>query len=601
LRSRIRISAWGIAASIILLGILLLSTTYFLSRPKLIIDMKVGTSINLTLNYGSSKVSEQNSTQAQILSNGNSFTSIEVKVTTNTTLPIIQDLNNTVQVLFDYNIKKQVNLTLSADRSSKTIGTIQVTSKEIEEWDASQNATHTLIFQVPESNIKTSNSFQDTKILLKSSTKILRIIVSPQPKLKSPNYTIFNSGPDYVTKDSIGDTIYVGSSGSSAIQKAFDSVKPGQTILIKSAIYPITDTLTLTEDNVTITGEKYTILQASADVGRIFLFTGTSTRHATGLTLNNLTFDCALTADGPRIKWCDRVTIIGVEIENTRKAQYINGLEIQGTSGSVITGATITDCYIHNIYGSGISITYSNDFTINNNTFVDCAQFYPSGGAIHADDGCQRITVQNNHISGRSDNDGIYLGTSRSFASGCIVTGNTINLRLYGSGGGAAFAGSGIKIYTLNSLVSRNTINWNDMPYVYGIEDWGRGNNIQDNIITNAHVGIGDFTDYYNTGNNRIVNNKISFSDNGIIVHQKGSVISKNILKGTTNDGIIVYGANTEIDNNSITNCGQDSNYYGMRIEYGANNCNLYNNTITSNTGSLGINDSANGTTYKKP
>jgi parallel beta-helix repeat protein len=597
-----RIPILLIAFLFIIFSLVFLSK-YFLNNPTNTTTItKIETHIDLSFTYGISQVKEQLSNENPLSSNGDSFIEIEARVAANDTLSGVNPKgNSTLQVLFDNSIKKQINLTLNnSTLTPETIGTIKVTSTEIRNWDASQNKTHTLIFRVPEDTaISVSTNEGNNIFVLLPSEKDLQVRVSIP--FNPPSFTVSLFESYYVTQNSTGNILYIGSSASSAIQKAFDSVNPNQTILIKSAKYQLTDPIKLGQNNVSIFGENGTILQASTEMGSIFSYSGTSNKHASGLNLIDIVFDGNLKSAGLSIKWSDSVMVEGVTVENTVKVRYNNGIDFFGTSGSVVKEITVRNCTIQNIYGSGIYFAYSTDCTMSNNTFVDCAQYYPSGGAIHADDGCQRFTIQNNDISGRSDNDGIYMGTSRYFASGCFISGNTISLRLYGAGGGAAYAGSGIKIYTINSEVTGNTINWNGTPYVYGISNWGQNNIIKSNRINNSYIGIGDNIGLYYNGKNIIIDNEIMFSDYGIMINQRGSLVSTNIIEGTLNDGIIVYGATTEIDNNTIINCGQDSSFYGIKLEFGANNCNLYNNTITSNTGSQAIGDNAKGTTYQTP
>jgi parallel beta-helix repeat protein len=366
----------------------------------------------------------------------------------------------------------------------------------------------------------------------------------------STYYTVSASGSVFTTKNPSGSTLYSGSNAASAINKALSSVPSGGTVYIYGGTYPCSSQLVGTKSSITVTGDKTAIIQASASMGYLFLWLGTSSSHVTGLKISNLVFDCNFRSAGLGLKWCNNCIINSVEIRNTVKTKGINGLEAIGTSSSPNIGITVTNSYIHNIYGSGIAAAYTTDSTISSNTFVDCAQYYPSGGAIHPDGGCQRFKITNNNISGRSDNDGIYMGCSSSFASGCIITGNTINLRLYGTGGGKYYAGSGIKVYTLGAEISGNTINWNGTPYVYGISDWGQSNIIKNNVINGAAVGIGDNKVYYSSGSRVITGNTISNCKIGISLTQSGSTVTYNTL---TNDATPIqnYGSN-KISGNTI-------------------------------------------------
>ena len=521
----------GEIISILLLGsllIILIATTLNYNiklNPKPdATNITIKTPINVVVTYGVSRITEQKTGNDQVVNNSRSFTAVEGRVIINSTITD-HKINNTLQVLFDNILVKYIDLEISEIQTSPiSMKIISVTASEIETWDNLQNTTHIITFRVPE--IKVNSTNDGLEYLWKTSEESIKIEVS---KRNSQSYTIFYAEKQYSTENSSGGRLYDGSSASAAIQRAFDLVSPGQTILIKSGEYNLTNPIELTQNTITVLGENGTILRATREMGSIFYFAGNQSAHASGLTLENLIFDCNLIAAGPSIKWVDNSTINRVEVKNTKQKLLTNGLEIQGSTNSIIRGITVTLCTIHNIYGSGIAIEFITDSKISNNTLIDCAQYYPSGGAILANDGCKRITIQNNDISGRSDNDGIYLGTSRSFATECLVSQNNINLRLYGTGGGSKFAGSGIKIYALNSELTGNTINWNDTPYVYGISNWGLNNNIHNNTISNAHVGYGSQRTYYN-GGSTVTSNKIIGCDEGMEILQRGSMITGNII-----------------------------------------------------------------------
>jgi hypothetical protein len=353
------------------------------------------------------------------------------------------------------------------------------------------------------------------------------------PVFAAGAYTVTVSGLTYKAVSPSGSTLYSGTSASSAINKALSTVPSGGTVYINGGTYLISSQLVLRRSNVILTGDSSAVLKATSNVGYIFVCTGGSSSHLTGVKITNITFDGNLKSAGVSVKWVDGCVIQGVTIKNTAKRDLVNGLEIKGSSGSVVKGVTVTGCKISNIYASGVAMQYISDSKVLSNTFVDCAQYYPSGGAVLGDAGCQRITVQGNSISGRSDNDGIYMGTSRSFASGCVITGNTINLRLYGSGGGSQYAGSGIKVYTLNSEIGGNTINWNDAPYVYGVQNYGLGNNIHNNKIVDARVGIGCQKTYYN-GKSTVTGNTITGCYKGLEILQTGCVVTGNTITTCT-------------------------------------------------------------------
>ena len=346
-------------------------------------------------------------------------------------------------------------------------------------------------------------------------------------------YTVSVSGSTFLTKSPSNVALYSGPSAASAINTALSSVNNGGAIYIKEGVYPISSTLSGGKSHVTITGDKTAIIKASTSMGYLFVWSGSENSHLTNFNLSNIVFEGDLLSAGINIKWCDSVEINGISVKNTKKTMYVDGLDIKGTSSSIVYDIVVKNSFISNVYGSGIAFDNVHNLLVDSNTFVDCAQVYPSGGAVLCNNGCQGVEIINNNVSGRSDNDGFYVGTSVSFTSNAIIKNNTINLRLYGTGGGSKLAGSGIKIYALNSELTGNTINWNGTPYVYGIMNWGMGNNIHDNTISNAKVGYGTQTAYYNAGST-VTGNVIFNCEKGMELLQTGSTVTHNIITNCT-------------------------------------------------------------------
>jgi hypothetical protein len=357
------------------------------------------------------------------------------------------------------------------------------------------------------------------------------IVASFSPVQNTPTsyYTVSVSGSTFTTKNPSNIVLYSGPSAISAINMALSSVNSGGFIYIKEGLYPISSTISGGKSHITITGDKTAILKASTSMGYLFVWSGSSTSHLTNFTLSNICFDGNLLSAGVSVKWCDVVVVDGVTIKNTKKTMYVDGFDIKGTSGSAVSKVVVKNSNISNIYGSGVAFDYVQGLLVDNCDFVDCAQVYPSGGAVLCNNGCQGVVITNNNVSGRSDNDGFYVGTSVSFTSNAVIKNNRISLRLYGTGGGAKYAGSGIKIYALSSEVSGNIIDWNNTPYVYGVANWGMGNMIYNNTVANAHVGYGSQSSYYN-GGSTVTYNRISGCNEGMEILQTGSTVTGNIL-----------------------------------------------------------------------
>ncbi|MCX6820847.1 MAG: right-handed parallel beta-helix repeat-containing protein [Candidatus Aenigmarchaeota archaeon] len=387
----------------------------------------------------------------------------------------------------------------------------------------------------------------------------------------SNTYTVLVSGSTYTSKNPSGSTIYSGTLAASAIQSALNSVGTGQTVYIKSGTYPINLPLSGGKNGVTITGDMTTIIKANAEMGYMFLWTGSSGTHLNTFHLNNIIFDGGRTtawpdtgttglSAGPAIEYVDHVIVDGITVQNTKRnppTKGADGLILQGATGVPVTDYEVKNSHFSNIYGSGIAAAYITHLNIHDNVFVDCAQWYPIGGAVYAGDEVGYVTLSNNDISGHTDNDGIYVGTSRSAATNVLITQNTINIQLYGMGGGdthpenpGGYAGSGIKLYGTGGEISSNTINWNNAHfsnstvswpvYVGGIGLWGNGTNVHDNIVSNSKYGIESWNGVTSVGNHVITSNQVSGCTYGIYLLQTGSTVTGNTLSGC---GTPVYNA----------------------------------------------------------
>jgi hypothetical protein len=398
----------------------------------------------------------------------------------------------------------------------------------------------------------TTTARSSTTAATSSPTTSTSITIDP-----SKTFYVNVTGSTFYATNPSKAVLYSGTSAASALQAAFNAVGSGQTIYIKGGTYPISTQIHGSRAGVTITGDKTAIIKASATMGYMFLWTGDS------FTLKNIVFDGGRTtawpdtgasgySAGPAIQHCSHVIVDGITVQNTRRTppvppapvqKGVDGLILQGASGSLVTDYEIKNSRFSNIWGSGIAAAYITHLNIHDNTFVDCAQWYPIGGAAYVGDVVSYIDITRNDVSGHTDNDGFYVGTSSNFATNVLIAHNDIDIQLYAKGGGdshpenpGGYAGSGIKIYGSGGEITGNTVNWNNAHYngwpvyVYGIEDWGAGVNIHDNTVSNAKVGIGTMAvSGKPTGNNIIRNNRITgcitpIDDSG------GNTVSGNII-----------------------------------------------------------------------
>jgi parallel beta-helix repeat protein len=372
-------------------------------------------------------------------------------------------------------------------------------------------------------------------------------------------YTVFIQNSRFVAKAPSGSVLYNGTSAASAIQAAFSAVGTGQTVYISAGTYPISSQVKGSRSGVTVTGDKGAIIKASATMGYMFLWAGSETSHLTSFYLSNIVFDGGRTtswpdistnglAAGPAIEYADHVVVDGITVQNTKRnppTKGADGLILQGASGAPVSDYEIRNSRFTNIYGSGIAASYITKMNIHDNTFYDCAQWYPIGGAVYVGDEASYITVSKNHISGHADNDGIYLGTSRNPATNVLVFQNNISLLLYDKGGGDydinnpdKYAGSGIKLYGTGGEISYNTVNWNNAHYpgweVYtvGIGLWGTGTNAHHNTVSNTKYGIASWKGP-DAGNHAISYNTVSAcSHSCVYLAQSGCTVSNNVFSG---------------------------------------------------------------------
>jgi hypothetical protein len=380
------------------------------------------------------------------------------------------------------------------------------------------------------------------------------------------DFTVSVSGSTYYVKDPSGsNTPYT--SAASAIQAALNAVGTGQTIYIKGGTYPITSGLSGGKNDVTIDGDKTAVIKATTQVNRMLLWQGSASAHIHGFTLKNVVFDAnLLTTNAVAVKYSDNSLIDGIEVRNTAKVQYAEGIDIIGT-GSPVTGMTVRNCYVHNTYYAGIALSDVTDSLIEYNNFMDCSQIMQSGGAISPQIGCDRVTIRYNNITGRTDNDGIYIGSGGNPVSGVIITDNFINISIYPDywNNDPSMAGSAIHAYTSTGCeFARNTITWNAVVggvsypvYTAGIENWGTNANIHDNTVTGFKYCIGsqyyisNSVVYYTTvGNHVITKNHLISCINGIYLLQSGSTVTGNTLTGCTTP-IYNAGGNT-VSGNTI-------------------------------------------------
>ncbi len=223
--------------------------------------------------------------------------------------------------------------------------------------------------------------------------------------------------------------------------------------------------------------------------------------------------------------YSDYVNISGFTIQNSSSD---GGLGIYGKGNFLI----VHDNNIKNHDGYGIEFESSSDCIISENTLNN------------NDDGILLLKgrghlIINNNITYNNDH-GIMLSTDNTRS--CIIINNNISFNRRG----------GMWIFDSNThIISNNYILNNER---YGINLYGTGNTIENNVISHNSGGID-----LDGSKNKIINNTISNNvDYGIIVN---SVIESNTIKGNVisnnKDGIILESGcrhNTINDNTFFNN-----------------------------------------------
>ncbi|MEM3697379.1 MAG: NosD domain-containing protein [Candidatus Bathyarchaeia archaeon] len=232
-------------------------------------------------------------------------------------------------------------------------------------------------------------------------------------------------------------------------------------------------------------------------------------------------------------------------------------------------------------YGTAISIANTRNNTVTGNTVADngmgISLLGPSGS---------NNTIHNNTITGTYNN-GIYLAGSRN---------NTIVENKVFSN----FYGIYVCDYSQGNTIINNNISANSYRGIYfdrstnnflidnilfkNIDGIVFENNVNNNIILhNTILNSSSFGIYIrsDSNNNMVVGNNISNNDRGIrFTQSNNNTIFGNIISSNTNDGLVIYyySSNNKVIGNNIT-----LNNYGISITYGCYNNKIFHNNFVDN------------------
>ena len=353
------------------------------------------------------------------------------------------------------------------------------------------------------------------------------------------SYTLSVSGTTFTVKNPSGAILYSGIDSQVALSTLISNVPSGGIGYINAGTYPQISGHTISK-NITLDGDKTAIIQRIGTTTNPMLLVTSD-----NITIKNIKLFANLIASTGISSKTNYLTIDGVEIKDTSQTiQWAHGISCNNSAAAPKKGLIVRNCYIHNIRFSGVCGLYTTDSLIEKNIFEDCAQLYPSGGSVAMQDGCNNVTIQDNVMQGRTDNDGAYLGQQTHWITGVKFLRNKMNLKLYHPGGTQAnTAGCGLKLYG-TGVIEDNEIDWNSSLYIVGISAWGANCTINNNIVKNSKYGIAGFSGLSGQGSHTITNNQLINDTTGIYLEQSGCKGGGNVF---TNCGTNITGTLTPI------------------------------------------------------
>jgi hypothetical protein len=352
------------------------------------------------------------------------------------------------------------------------------------------------------------------------------------------NWIISKVGGVYYANSTTGAAA-VSNANFNTFWTAFEAgLSDGDAVYFKAGTYIYSTTLTITGvDNLTITGDKGAVLQCDTVIATAgFRWIGTSEDdHDQHATVRGLTFDNNLLTSGPFFKWVDHLVVEDCYVLDTVNATLRGSIAVTASTLHPNLDVRIINNHVTFAGGSGIVMTYTENFIITGNYVNNVCQFdYPAGGCIQTGAETDDGVISGNVLTGNTKNDGVYAGVSTDYGEQYTITGNTIVLNDLHDG-----ATSGIKIFASNSVVSDNSIS------LTGVSDGGTGLHIcgSYNVVANnrlkgagtAWAGIyleeSTGTDGYNNIRGNIIT---GFDTNGIDNEQSYNYFADNQINVAT-------------------------------------------------------------------
>ncbi len=302
-----------------------------------------------------------------------------------------------------------------------------------------------------------------------------------------------------------------------------------------------------------------------------------------------------------------------VTIKNTTITNSYFGLDLESSSGNVLSGNNVTansiGIFLYNSSnntisgnnatansGNGLFIYYSSNNTISGNNVNNAT----NGHGIQLGWFSSNNTVSGNNVTA-NDLMGIYLYyyCDGNTLSGNNVAANGANARAHEIS--AYLGGICLDIFSSNNTVignevtankrkgielygssSNNTVSGNHVTgSADGIELWQVSDNTvsRNNATANGHNGI----ILYSASNNKIIGNNATATtvEDGIFLstHSDGNTLSDNNFTGNKKRGIVLdWSSNNNITSNKIAD-----NSIGLRLQNGSLNNVIYHNNSTNN------------------
>ena len=404
------------------------------------------------------------------------------------------------------------------------------------------------------------------------------------------NTPIFSGKSYFVQTDGLGGYQAVNETDSSIISSSPNVsyiinslISDNSRILFDTGTFVLTDTITSTADNVTLEGQKGTVLQIgnSANINAITL------SKVKGWKIQNLYFDGNGLNQNPHgiapvpASGGDQIISV-INATNTKNININNCTIINSDYTSIVfrhsSQATVTNNHIFNSINGFCIALWNTSYSIVKNNIANLSYY----SAITISDLSNYNTIEGN-IPSRAGQmgslgDGIEIGSTPKSGGtvGNIVVNNTCHDNVI----------DGISIAQSNLTVVSNNIIFNN--YVQGISVESNctgtlvmGNYIYNNSATTPHGAGGIIVMGVATSETTISSNRIFRNfQNGILLYQStnsnliGNIIFDNGQKNANvYDGISVSSSNNTISNNKI--------YDGQPIKtqrYGINELGGYSN-----------------------